>query len=208
MTEGELKGLIADFDSDGNGTISLVEFRSWCYQIPHLTWKAERLRFEKGEDGAQSSVAGAPSNRSAKSTRSAAGGGGAGGAGEAASIAIPAKLHELYKGTKLFWHTREKLEIVISESKPYECLVVNAHNETACKVCKPIFIDLALAMSLIDAANFEVPRASVAAPSRPVSPRLTPSRRLAASSASCTPPRWRMAAPPAVVPTCEATLAR
>ena len=39
VTQKELKGLIDEFDSDGNGTISVVEFREFCYRIPHLAWK-------------------------------------------------------------------------------------------------------------------------------------------------------------------------
>ena len=39
VTAKELKGLIDEFDSDGNGTISVVEFREFCYRIPHLAWK-------------------------------------------------------------------------------------------------------------------------------------------------------------------------
>ena len=39
VTDGELAALISVFDEDGNGMISLVEFRSYCYRIPHLAWK-------------------------------------------------------------------------------------------------------------------------------------------------------------------------
>ena len=44
VTQKELKGLIDEFDSDGNGTISVVEFREFCYRIPHLAWKVRVSR--------------------------------------------------------------------------------------------------------------------------------------------------------------------
>ena len=39
VTAAELKALIDEFDTDGNGTISVLEFREFCYRIPHLAWK-------------------------------------------------------------------------------------------------------------------------------------------------------------------------
>ena len=63
---------------------------------------------------------------------------------------INAQVKEVYRGTKLFWHTREKLEIVLSESKPYNSLVVSTLNETAKVVGALVFIDLDCASSLID----------------------------------------------------------
>ena len=58
VTDKELAGLIAEFDTDGNGTISISEFRDFCYRIPHLAWKAERMRYERSaqEEGRSVSV--------------------------------------------------------------------------------------------------------------------------------------------------------
>ena len=56
----------------------------------------------------------------------------------------------MYKGTKLFWHTCEKIEIVLSESKPYNTIVLSTMNETAKSVGAPLFLDLAVASRLVD----------------------------------------------------------
>jgi len=47
LSKDELEVLVRKFDKDGDGFVSLEEFREFCYQIPHVAWKAERLRFEK-----------------------------------------------------------------------------------------------------------------------------------------------------------------
>ena len=47
VSDEELDDLISDFDEDGSGTISLTEFRDWCFRIPSLTWKTARKAFEE-----------------------------------------------------------------------------------------------------------------------------------------------------------------
>jgi CRP-like cAMP-binding protein len=47
ISEAELDDLIATFDEDGSGTISLTEFRDWCFRIPSLTWKTARKTYEE-----------------------------------------------------------------------------------------------------------------------------------------------------------------
>ena len=37
-----MQELINDFDTDGSGTISVFEFRDFCYRIPHLAWKVNQ----------------------------------------------------------------------------------------------------------------------------------------------------------------------
>mmetsp|Transcript_16198 Transcript_16198/g.32308 ORF Transcript_16198/g.32308 Transcript_16198/m.32308 type:complete len:501 (-) Transcript_16198:63-1565(-) len=47
LTDEELDEIIAKFDVDGDGTISIAEFKVYCYyQIPSISWKAERKRVE------------------------------------------------------------------------------------------------------------------------------------------------------------------
>lgn len=47
ITPSELAVLIDHFDEDKNGTVSMEEFMHYCYNIPHLAWKAERIRYER-----------------------------------------------------------------------------------------------------------------------------------------------------------------
>lgn len=148
VPDSEMAALIEDFDEDKNGTISLIEFRNWCYHIPHLAWKAERLRFEKGETGSGGSSVKSASVRRASMKK---GGGDSVQAQKLqANTPINAQVKEVYRGTKLFWHTREKIEIVLSESKPYNSLILSTLNETAKVIGALVFIDLDVASSLID----------------------------------------------------------
>lgn len=40
----ELEHLITTFDADGNGTVELEEFMTFCLSIPSLPWRAEKVR--------------------------------------------------------------------------------------------------------------------------------------------------------------------
>ena len=120
VTDKELAGLIAEFDTDGNGTISISEFRDFCYRIPHLAWKAERMRYERqaNEEGRSVSVrptkaatpVAMPAGSSAKTAEQQAK------AQEEADRSVVVR--EIYSGTKVFWHAKEKLEIKILEVSP------------------------------------------------------------------------------------------
>jgi len=47
ITASELTELIDHFDEDKNGTVSMEEFQHYCYNIPHLAWKAEKIRWQR-----------------------------------------------------------------------------------------------------------------------------------------------------------------
>lgn len=40
----ELDHIVSAFDTNGNGTIELEEFMTFCLSIPSLPWRAERVR--------------------------------------------------------------------------------------------------------------------------------------------------------------------
>lgn len=44
LDEVELEHLMTTFDADGNGTIELEEFMTFCLSIPSLPWRAEKVR--------------------------------------------------------------------------------------------------------------------------------------------------------------------
>lgn len=44
LDEIELEHLVTTFDTDGNGTVELDEFMTFCLSIPSLPWRAEKAR--------------------------------------------------------------------------------------------------------------------------------------------------------------------
>ncbi|CAN0342956.1 unnamed protein product, partial [Ectocarpus fasciculatus] len=44
LDEMELEHLVTVFDTDGNGTVELDEFMTFCLSIPSLPWRAEKAR--------------------------------------------------------------------------------------------------------------------------------------------------------------------
>lgn len=44
LDEVELEHLVTTFDTDGNGTVELDEFMTFCLSIPSLPWRAEKAR--------------------------------------------------------------------------------------------------------------------------------------------------------------------
>lgn len=44
LDEMELEHLVTTFDTDGNGTVELDEFMTFCLSIPSLPWRAEKAR--------------------------------------------------------------------------------------------------------------------------------------------------------------------
>ena len=48
ITAEELTNIVDKFDKNGDGEISIAEFKNYCYyEIPSVAWKAERTRLEK-----------------------------------------------------------------------------------------------------------------------------------------------------------------
>ena len=44
MTDEEMTELVKQFDKDQDGTVDMSEFRTYCYNLPGLAWKKERLK--------------------------------------------------------------------------------------------------------------------------------------------------------------------
>lgn len=47
LADDELDLILGKFDVNGDGFISVAEFKNYCYSIPSICWKAERMRLEK-----------------------------------------------------------------------------------------------------------------------------------------------------------------
>lgn len=46
-SDEEVAALVAEFDADGDGHVDMAEFVRWCYELPSLAWKAEKLRYKR-----------------------------------------------------------------------------------------------------------------------------------------------------------------
>ena len=90
LTPSELALLVAKFDVDGDGTISVDEFKDYCYyEIPALCWRAERLRMEKAGLMQRLPGAAAHSGHNLHIVSAGAGAGAAAGAGAGPSTNSP-----------------------------------------------------------------------------------------------------------------------
>lgn len=47
LADDELEVILKKFDVNGDGFISIAEFKNYCYSIPSICWKAERMRLEQ-----------------------------------------------------------------------------------------------------------------------------------------------------------------
>ena len=46
VSDAEVQEMVHFFDIDGDGQITIDEFKAFCYRIPSVAWKAERIRLE------------------------------------------------------------------------------------------------------------------------------------------------------------------
>ena len=127
--------LIAKFDVDGDGSISMAEFKHYCYNINALCWKAERVRLEAAGEfvGFSDShkTTGAETSPKAKMMHSIT--------DALASSDDVTKIHET---TKLFWRTNEKLDLIVYEVQKMGGLVLSAFDEAKHVNHGLLFIDL------------------------------------------------------------------
>ncbi|KAJ1459361.1 hypothetical protein M885DRAFT_511269 [Pelagophyceae sp. CCMP2097] len=47
VTEAELQEIVKLFDKDGDGKVDVAEFKAYCYNLPDLSWRAEKLRVSR-----------------------------------------------------------------------------------------------------------------------------------------------------------------
>ena len=132
LDEGALSALISKFDVDGDGTISIAEFKVYCYyNINTVAWKAERRRVEEsGEmDRLKAIINGHEVEHviheaEAKANASADSGG--------PEVEAP-RIHCgpcVYKTTKLFWRTNTTVEVRLYYTKEVDIVSIQVFNQS------------------------------------------------------------------------------
>lgn len=47
VCQSEVAALADHFDQDHDGKVSLAEFEHFCLSIPHVSWRAEKMRADR-----------------------------------------------------------------------------------------------------------------------------------------------------------------
>lgn len=113
LSDDELTDLVKKFDTDGDGRISIAEFKEYCYKIPSLAWKAERQRLERS---------GMMKKLQAHSSRRFSGL-----AKEENLISVG---EQCFRTSKLFWRTNTTVEIRIYDCRELDMLTMQIYDAT------------------------------------------------------------------------------
>lgn len=169
ITNEELKTLIDHFDEDKNGTVSMEEFQTYCYNIPHLAWKAERIRWQREQalHAPKPSVNDCIVTMEAEPTYDAEGnliespeydaaGAPAAAPSLAASASAPAVMapkpksptkmrsmlapEQIYTGQKPLWKSKQFLTLKIGFQESMKVIAISA-KDAEDKIFEPIFVD-------------------------------------------------------------------
>lgn len=132
LDDGALSALIAKFDVDGDGTISIAEFKVYCYyNINTVAWKAERRRVEEsGEmDRLKAIISGHEVEHVLQAAEAAHEIAGAEG-GAAVAVALISCGNMVYKTTKLFWRTNTTVEVRLYYAKEVDMITIQVFNQS------------------------------------------------------------------------------
>ncbi len=139
-TDEQLKTLLDDFDEDGNGTISIEEFQAYCYQIPNIAWKAERLRWQREQEAEKKRKEEAKKKRRSRKSS----------AGEKTGVEEeeevdpgpppPTPVEQIYEGQKPLWKTKQMLCIKIGYAEEKNCLAISCKDAEE-NLFPPVFLD-------------------------------------------------------------------
>jgi len=122
LTSKELDELVEKFDTDGDGMISLDEFRTYClFQIPSLAWRAERQRMEKS--GEMELLKARLSSRLSELSR----------------FVVPCG-DEFCSTSKLFWRTQANIRIHMFYCEPMDIITIQLCLENAREEMSPIYV--------------------------------------------------------------------
>ena len=109
--------------TDGDGRISIAEFKEYCYKIPSLAWKAERQRLERS---------GMMQKLQAHSSRKFS--------GLAKEDNLVPAGEQCFRTSKLFWRTNTTVEIRLYYCKELDMLTMQIYDETNHKEMSPLYI--------------------------------------------------------------------
>ena len=130
LTAEEVSSLVKKFDTDGDGLVSYVEFRHYCYyEINAVCWRAERLRMEKS--GAMDSMEAEYHEHSHHTHVDP-------------TVAEEVKIEpgdKIYEGNKLYWRTNTTIHIRMYHNVEISMLCVLCWSETDDKHFPPIFVN-------------------------------------------------------------------
>jgi hypothetical protein len=153
MNEDEVDEIVAKFDIDHDGTISMAEFKVYCYyEIPSVAWKAERKRVEaSGEmDKLKSIIAGHAHHSddedevTGRQTIEE----------EDESIMYGAG-EMVFKTTKLFWRTNTTVDVYLFYQEHFDIITVQVFNQGEDKEMPCLFVhksDLAIDSTAMEEA--------------------------------------------------------
>ena len=109
-----VQALVNKFDKDGDGSISMKEFKHFCYNIPALCWKAERVRLEAAGEFVGFEAEGKSPKHETHNYVNA----------EEAHHKHTVNAELIHETTKLFWRTNEKIEVSLYECDTHHVLCV------------------------------------------------------------------------------------
>ncbi|CAM9715689.1 unnamed protein product, partial [Pylaiella littoralis] len=130
LDEIELEHLVTTFDTDGNGTVELDEFMTFCLSIPSLPWRAEKARrhdmmLNNAESKDELNVAARRIARRRSSMR-----------------AIPIGIL-LYQGSRFFWRSKETIDVAYHYNSDEGLITISTRCPERAYNYPAIFVDVA-----------------------------------------------------------------
>eukprot|EP00903_Cladosiphon_okamuranus_P018620 g17140.t1 len=126
LDEMELEHLVTTFDTDGNGTVELDEFMTFCLSIPSLPWRAEKARrLNNVESKDDLNVAARKVARRRSSLR---------------AIPIGKLIHE---GSRFFWRSKDTIDVAFHHNSDEGLITISTRSLERGYNYPAIFVDAA-----------------------------------------------------------------
>jgi len=145
-TDEQLTQLIYDFDEDHNGTISIEEFQAYCYQIPNIAWKAERLRWQREQEAEKKRKEEAKRKKRLSKNSNQGSVGDAPVVEEVVKVEGPAPVEQIYEGQKPLWKTKQMLCIKIGYNEAKGVLAISCKDAEE-NLFPPVFLDAKIVLA-------------------------------------------------------------